>query len=557
MAILTTTIEDSAPVLIYSGTGGGDWTAGTSRADTSIDEYSQSNYMVTNVANANVSFSFYGTGVQIYGAKRERHGQFLINIDGLTYPPQNGASVTPTFQTALFSTVALNEGYHTVTMTNLGSQLDIDFLTWQTPVGKTEEGLLAWTDQDTLPSFAYIPASAWSSSPTNGGMFSGGSGHVTQTAGAAVEYSFESLVLGDAVAIFGPVGPNGAPYSVQLGDKPPANYSANKQFYRPQNILFQASNLGGGTHKVRLVSQAWKNSTLQFAVDYAQVFTTSSLTSSDNGLSMGAIIGISLGVIAALLGLIFALFFFFRKKSPRFRKIFRPSKRMTDPVNTVPTSFEYRPISYDESSPLPPTTASSQQRLLPRHTHSNPSSSAEDQWPSTGGDASHVSTSPDLMLSLEQNGADTQLVTIPFTTNGKYRPDLQRAPQLMPPPQGANLHRTPSPSRDRDVTAAPRIQVREGYTQLPASSSAVGLMPSTAAGGSSSNSYGNWSNAASGAGSMTPNTFDVESTPRNQGLRPLPLAMPMRRAPSVPMSVSSQQSDLMSPPPQYQRNPLA
>ena len=84
--------------------------------------------MVTNVAKANVSFSFYGTGVQIYGAKREQHGQFQITIDELVYTPQDGASVTPVFQTALFSTVALNEGYHTVTMTNLGAGLDIDFV---------------------------------------------------------------------------------------------------------------------------------------------------------------------------------------------------------------------------------------------------------------------------------------------------------------------------------------------------------------------------------------------------------------------------------------------
>lgn len=84
--------------------------------------------MVTNVPNANVSFSFYGTGVQIYGAKREQHGQFQITIDGLVYPSQNGASVPPIFQTALFSTVALTEGYHTVTMTNLNAGVDIDFV---------------------------------------------------------------------------------------------------------------------------------------------------------------------------------------------------------------------------------------------------------------------------------------------------------------------------------------------------------------------------------------------------------------------------------------------
>ncbi|KAF5328847.1 hypothetical protein D9619_011703 [Psilocybe cf. subviscida] len=539
MPLLTTTIEDSAPVLVYSGSGGGDWTAGTSKADSSIDEYSQSSYMVTNVVNANVSFSFYGTGVQIYGAKRQQHGSFQITIDGLVYTPQNGASVNPVFQTALFSTVALNEGYHTVTMANLGAGLDIDFLTWQTPVGKTDEGLLTWTDQDTVSSFAYNPASAWGFSPTNAGMFSGGSAHVTQTAGAAVEvyimwYStttilIESLVLGDAVAIFGPVGPNGAPYSVQLDDNPPTNFSANKQFYRPQTVLFQAGHLGGGAHKVRLVSQAWKNSTMQFAVDYAQVYTTQALTSNDKGLSTGAIVGMSLGTLAGLLALIFALFYCLRRKSPKFGKLSLPFNSTKETMNTIPTSFENRPISYDLPSPGSPLTGGSQQLLVVRPMQSTISSSSADH--STAGGP----MSPDLLLSLDQNGPDSQLVTIPYTIDGKYRPDLQRAPQLMLPPHVANM--------DRDAAAVRRMEMREGYTQLSVSSSPARPVPTS---------------VANATAAMSQDTHTSEGTVQShEPGRLAPAMSPERRAASVPMSVSSAQSDLMAPPPQYQRSPAA
>jgi len=35
-----------------------------------------------------------------------------------------------------------------------------------------------------------------------------------------------------------------------------------------------------------------------------------------------------------------------------------------------------------------------------------------------------------------QLNPQTQVITIPFTPDGKYRPDLMSAPQLMPPPQG-------------------------------------------------------------------------------------------------------------------------
>lgn len=154
-----------------------------------------------------------------------------------------------------------------------------------------------------------------------------------------------------------------------------------------------------------------------------------------------------------------------------------------------------------------------------------------------------------LLTFINQAIMQTQLVTIPFTVDGKYRPDLQRAPQLMPPP----------PSRDRNVVVAdPHIQVHEEYRHMSAgSSSAAQLALSTAVSNSSSSSHANWSTAASGTGSMNTQTFDEASPPQNQNLRPLPSVMPVRRAPSVPMSVSSQHSDLMSPPPQYQRNPFS
>ena len=79
------------------------------------------------------------------------------------------------------------------------------------------------------------------------------------------------------MALYGPVGPSGAPFSVKLDNNAAKDFSSYKQFYRPQMILFQASNLGGGQHTVKLTSEAWSNSSLSLAIDYAQVYTTPSL----------------------------------------------------------------------------------------------------------------------------------------------------------------------------------------------------------------------------------------------------------------------------------------
>ncbi|KIM45457.1 hypothetical protein M413DRAFT_66291 [Hebeloma cylindrosporum] len=276
MPTLTITIEDTSPMIIYSGSSGSDWRAGVSGDDNLADHYSQSSFTVTQTENAAMSFSFYGTGVQLYGAKRLNHGAYQVSIDSSVYPAVNGSVPDPgTFQTALFSTTNLTSGYHTVRMTNLEARyLDLDFITWQTSVGQANEPLIATTVQDADSSCKYIPEQQWSSSPANIGMFSGGSGHVTSIAGASVEFTFEVSTL----ALYGPVGPTGAPFSVQLDNNTANDFSSssNKQFYRPQMILFQASNLGGGQHTVKLTSEAWGNSSLTLAVDYAQVYSTPS-----------------------------------------------------------------------------------------------------------------------------------------------------------------------------------------------------------------------------------------------------------------------------------------
>lgn len=94
------------------------------------DRYSQSSFTLTSKNNANASFWFYGTGVQVFGAKRNNHGPYQVTIDSTTYAQVSGQAVDPgSFQTSLFSTVALTNGFHKVTIVNIGSTfLDIDFV---------------------------------------------------------------------------------------------------------------------------------------------------------------------------------------------------------------------------------------------------------------------------------------------------------------------------------------------------------------------------------------------------------------------------------------------
>lgn len=80
------------------------------------------------------------------------------------------------------------------------------------------------------------------------------------------------------MGLYGPVGPNGAAaFSVQVDGGTPMNSSANKQFYRPQQLLYYGGNLGSGVHTLKIQFGSSSGSNQALAIDYAEVYTTHSL----------------------------------------------------------------------------------------------------------------------------------------------------------------------------------------------------------------------------------------------------------------------------------------
>lgn len=97
------------------------------------NSYSQTSFTATNIAGAVASFTFNGTGVQIFGAKRGNHGNYQIKVDDTLFPPVSGKAPDPgLYQQPLFSTTGLNQGLHLVTLTNQENAfVDIDFVCLQ------------------------------------------------------------------------------------------------------------------------------------------------------------------------------------------------------------------------------------------------------------------------------------------------------------------------------------------------------------------------------------------------------------------------------------------
>lgn len=312
MPSFTATIQDYSPLISYDS----NWFAGTSN-DNRLDRYSDNSMMVTEVTGASATFRFNGTNVNVYGAKRSNHGSYQVTLDGSTSPAETGYNDTGIYQTLLFSSITLEQGSHELILTNQGAGdhpfLDIDFITWQTSIGSVDESLVVNTVQDTDPSFTYSPPSAWSSSPEHSDFYFGSTGHSSVEPGSVLTYSFS----GEGVSLYGPVGPGYAAFSAQLDGGLSVNSTAIRKGFVPQVLLYHADGLGSGLHVLKLMMQP-SGDDQELAVDFANVYTTSSLQSSasmkSSSISTGAIVGIAISVSVTIALLSTALYLFLRNR---------------------------------------------------------------------------------------------------------------------------------------------------------------------------------------------------------------------------------------------------
>ncbi|KDR74999.1 hypothetical protein GALMADRAFT_1332029 [Galerina marginata CBS 339.88] len=353
MPSFTTAVEATSPMLVYSA----NWQAGNS-ADTAADEYTLSSFAVTQAKGATMAFSFYGTSVTIFGARRDNHGGYQVQIDSNPSSPFSGQSNTAEFNQVMF-TSSVPLGVHNVTVTNGDNKFfDIDYLTFQTNVGKDDEQLIVNTYQDTHPTFTYTPSSSWRA-PSMVETFSGSSGQcvICEPIYSTLHYFFSHAVqprTRDAVALYGPVGPNATShYSVKVDGGNAQFFSANNQFYKPQEMLFYVGNLGAGQHSLQLGLDS-SSTQGELAIDYANVYTTPSLGGSFLGpgsassnttsqLPASAIAGLAITTTIAILASLGCLYLFWRQRHELFHyypnrvpKVYEQSLKSAEPFFLSP-----------------------------------------------------------------------------------------------------------------------------------------------------------------------------------------------------------------------------
>jgi len=311
-------LDNPSPLLSY--TPPTQWIPITSQIDQYADQYgNDSTASATSHIGAEVSLTFYGTGVWLYGAKRDTHGYYNVTLDSQTQT-FNGYASPNKFQQLLFAAGDLNLTAHTIQLINAGPLgddldgvwLDIDWLTWETVFvgrgGPDGAEVANVTFRNNHPRFQYIPSDVWSTKEYTDGEEINGTSSYTTDGDASVQFTFES----DAVGLYGSV--NGS-FSAGVDGSPSTFTSAyNASAY--QQLLYYTDDLGAGSHTLTIANTPKST----FAVDFARTWTaqggsqpgtTTSHVSSR--LPIGPIVGGAVGALV-FISTLFAAGMFLRKR---------------------------------------------------------------------------------------------------------------------------------------------------------------------------------------------------------------------------------------------------
>ncbi|KAJ7663797.1 hypothetical protein DFH06DRAFT_1393465 [Mycena polygramma] len=335
MPILNITIDDASPLITYDGS----WTQAVSN-EAYADGYTQ-----TTSQNASATLEFWGTWIMVNGSKNDFHGGYTVILDGFPHALNGSEPYPGSWKTPIFISDHLDPGLHTLTISNdEWATLDIDSITWSCDIGPhndTSSSMQTNTVDDVdKDAFTYLPHGSWDMNPPNLTMFSEGTGHSTNQPNASVNFTFSrtsrsvaNAPVGDAVSIYGTAGPGHSRYSVWRPDQPGQEFSATRDMFSSQVLLYTGIGFGQGNQTVTLLNEGPG----LFQIDYAVVHTANVLSTTaptsqgspvippdsnntlQKGLSAGVIVAITFTALLLVFLLAALLFLLQRNKTLWYR----------------------------------------------------------------------------------------------------------------------------------------------------------------------------------------------------------------------------------------------
>ncbi|KAG8729331.1 hypothetical protein FRC10_004062, partial [Ceratobasidium sp. 414] len=311
------TIDDISPLITYKG----QWLDSYKlAADPFTNRYWGDSFHSSQTDGSQASITFNGTAIYIFGAKRGNHGHYIVTIDNGQaqrfdgYAPQQPDGTDGVYQVPIFAQAGLQNGLHTVVLTNDGGAdsgrpfVDIDFITWTS----NDEAHSNNTIDD--GAFTYTtPSTQWITSTGYVGDYYNKTEHAINVGGATASLKFE----GTGFYLYGGTLDNHGMFSVQVDDHNPVALNGSSKGYHPRVPLYYADGLGEGTHKLTVTNTQdgfWLD------IDYIDIIQTGPGASASNpgGQAKTPIIaGTICGVVIGLAWLIAAVWWFMRRKKRR------------------------------------------------------------------------------------------------------------------------------------------------------------------------------------------------------------------------------------------------
>ncbi|TRM64489.1 hypothetical protein BD626DRAFT_253430 [Schizophyllum amplum] len=245
MVTYTTKIEDDSPLLEI----GADWKPGS---DDDMSRFSGGSFLNTN-GTGRMSLQFNGTGLEIFGSRGVRHGQYRITLDGTSYS-FDGSYGSRLYNQSLFSELDLPMRPHDLDLESLeeGMVLDVDYMMVTSVAGDDDSTITCKIVENTDAAFAYEPGNEWLTNSS--GVFSGGSSTYTRNVNGNTTLTFE----GEGITLYGPVGQPFSSYRMALDGKLTGRYNASRQTDNAQSVLYHVSGLDPGKHELKLMYKGFK-----------------------------------------------------------------------------------------------------------------------------------------------------------------------------------------------------------------------------------------------------------------------------------------------------------
>ncbi|KAI0630101.1 hypothetical protein C8Q77DRAFT_240827 [Trametes polyzona] len=126
-AFTNVTIDDSSSLILYDPSDS--W---TSPSGSDAGAYANSTAHTSSVSGATAKFTFTGTGVWLYGAKKPGYGSYILVVDNEVVSYSNAGASDASFRQLLGGVANLGVGEHVVTIMNGGSgPIDLDTIVYE------------------------------------------------------------------------------------------------------------------------------------------------------------------------------------------------------------------------------------------------------------------------------------------------------------------------------------------------------------------------------------------------------------------------------------------